>query len=250
MDGQPTSPSRINAFAIPIAILISAALIAGAIYLKGNSPAPATNPDNENEAALPSEATVLPVTEADHIRGNPNAPITLVEYSDYDCPFCKNFHETMNRIMSEYGTDGKVTWVYRHFPLEQLHANAPKIAEASECVAELGGNTAFWTFTDLIFSERGTNEPTDLAKLPDFAEQAGVNRGQFELCYNSNKYADAIAADFDEGLKAGARGTPYTVVIVGDQQGVINGALPYESVKESIETWLAQIEGRTETPTN
>ena len=243
---SPNSPSRVQSLAIPIAIVISAGLIAGAIYLSGNKAPVAATTDDPNDAALPTGSTVAPVTEDDHIRGNPNAPIVLVEYSDYDCPFCKNFHETMNQIMTEYGTDGKVAWVYRHFPLEQLHQNAPKIAAASECVTELGGNDAFWTFTDQVFGERGTNEPTDLSKLPTFAETAGVDRGQFELCYNSGKYTDAIAADFDAGLAAGARGTPYTIAIVGDQQGVISGALPYENIKGSIDTWLAQIEGRAQ----
>jgi protein-disulfide isomerase len=245
MDGQmPQTPSRLNSLAIPIAIVISAALIAGAIYMSGNKAPAQTAQNPEDEGALPSGAEVLPVTEADHIRGNPNAPIVLVEYSDYDCPFCKNFHETMQRVMTEYGDDGKVAWVYRHFPLEQLHPNAPKIAAASECVAELGGNNSFWTFTDLIFSERGTNDPTDMNRLSEFAETAGVNRGQFELCYNSGKYSDAIAIDFEEALAAGGRGTPYTVAIIGDQQAVISGAQPYDYIKAAIDAWLDQLEGR------
>lgn len=247
MDGQSPAPVRGNALAIPIAIVIAAGLIAGAIYLSGsNQPIPvATN--TEESAELPSGSTVAPVTESDHIRGNPNAPIVLVEYSDYDCPFCKNFHETMQQVMAEYGVDGQVAWVYRHFPLQQLHPNAPKIAEASECVAELGGNDAFWTFTDLVFSERGTNDPTDISRLPEFAETAGIDRGQFDLCFNSGKHRDTIEADFNEALAAGGRGTPYTIAIVGDQQGVISGAQPYESIKASIDTWLAQLTGSAET---
>lgn len=89
-----------------------------------------------------------PVTSADHIRGDINAPVKIVEFSDIDCPFCKRFHTTMLEVMNTYGKEGKVAWVYRHFPLTQLHPDAANKAEASECVAELGGNDKFWEFVD------------------------------------------------------------------------------------------------------
>lgn len=233
-----------SSLGVPIAIVIAAAIIGGAIYLSGRNSAPAT-PDTTSETgtATDTEPVIEPVTADDHIRGNPNAPILLVEYSDYDCPFCKAFHETMQQIMGEYGADGKVAWVYRQFPLQQLHPNAPKLAAASECVAGLGGNDAFWRFTDLVFGERDTNEFTDLARLPEFAETSGVDKGQFEVCYNSGKYDDVIANDLSAAIAAGGNGTPYTVVLVGDQKGIINGAQPYANVRQIIEQLLSQIEG-------
>src|SRR6185436_7093141 len=82
-----------------------------------------------------------PVTEKDHILGNPNAEVIMVEYSDLECPFCKEFHSTLRRVMNEYGKDGKVAWVYRHFPIDSLHPKARKEAEATECAAELGGES-------------------------------------------------------------------------------------------------------------
>lgn len=93
---------------------------------------------------------VKPVTAKDHIQGDAKAPVKIVEYSDLDCPYCKQFHVTMNLVMEEYGKQGKVAWVFRHFPLEQLHPDAPRKAQASECVAELGGQQAFWTFVDRV----------------------------------------------------------------------------------------------------
>jgi len=101
------------------------------------------------ESASESAQTNLytPVTEADHIRGAVNAPIKIVEYSDFDCAFCARFHQTMKAIVAKYPGD-EVAWVYRHFPLEQLHPNAATVALASECVADLGGDEAFWTFAD------------------------------------------------------------------------------------------------------
>lgn len=240
-----------SSLGVPIAIVIAAALIAGAIILTGQSSGSATPTVGgvDTQAAVnqavqeASEPRVLPISEDDHIRGNPNAPIVLVEYSDYDCPFCKNFHETMNRIMSEYGADGKVAWVYRHFPLAQLHPNAQRIAEASECVAELGGNDAFWDFSDLVFAERGTNEPTNINRLSEFAVTVGVDERAFDTCLESGRYQEQIAQDVVEAIEAGGEGTPHTIVMVGDQQGVINGAQPYEVVKQIIDGLLTQIEG-------
>lgn len=232
-----------NSLGIPIAIVIAAALVAGAILYNGKQPAApvAATPQEQAEP----EIVVEPVTEDDHIRGNPNAPIMLVEYSDYDCPFCKNFHETMNRIMDEYGSDGQVGWVYRHFPLTNLHPNAFKIAMASECVTELGGNDAFWKFSDLVFDERGTNEPTNINRLTEFAMSASsdIDARAFETCLESNKYEEQVGYDVQEAINAGGQGTPHTIVLVGDQQGVINGAQPYEVVKNIVEGLVTQLEG-------
>ncbi len=240
-----------NNLGIPVAIVIAAALIAGAIYMSGmKSAGPVNVQGGIDGAQQPEQITpeVAPVTKDDHIRGNPNAPIVIIEYSDYDCPFCKNFHETMNKIMAKFGTDAKVAWVYRQFPLEQLHKNAPKIAEASECVAEIGGNDAFWKFSDLIFGNREINAQTDIAKLPDYAVQSGVDKNKFETCLNSGKYTEKIAEAVLAASKTGARGTPYSIVMVGDQQGVINGAQPYEVVEKIINNLIIQMEGGT--PTN
>lgn len=244
-----TNKPNSSSLATPIAIVIGFGLIAAAIYFSGmpgsSGPAGVNIPgtDDVTVANEPNPANINPVTEDDHIRGNPNAQIMLVEYSDYDCPFCKNFHETMNQIMDEYGADGRVAWVYRQFPLEQLHPNAPAIAAASECVAELGGNDAFWTFSDLVFEERETNAPTNPANLPIFAEAAGVDPADYEACVASGRTQAAVEEDFANALAIGGRGTPHTIVMVGDQQGVINGAQPYEVVSGIIENLLQQLDG-------
>jgi len=89
--------------------------------------------------------------EGDHTNGNADARIQIVEYSDFDCPFCGRFHETMNQVMAKYGESGDVAWTYRHFPLEQIHPQAKAKAVASECVADLGGNDKFWEFSNIMF---------------------------------------------------------------------------------------------------
>jgi protein-disulfide isomerase len=232
-----------NALGIPFAIVIAGAIIAGAIVFTGMQkptalPSLAGKPTAQQQET--PEINVAEVTKEDHIKGNPKAPIMIVEYSDYDCPFCKVFHETMNQIMTEYGADGKVAWVYRHFPLAQLHPNATKIAEASECVADLGGNEAFWKFSDLVFGERAGNNPTDMTKLPTFATQAGVDVNKYNTCVSAGTFTKKIADGLATASAAGAQGTPYSVVLVGDEKIVINGAEPIAMVKQKIETALAQ----------
>ena len=153
--------------------------------------------------------------------------------------------------MSDYGTDGTVSWVFRQYPIVQLHPNAPAISAASECVAELGGNEAFWKFTDTIFANRNyvtaengqqTIEFTKMENLGDYAAQAGVDKNQYELCANSGKYNEAIVTAVADANAAGAEGTPYTAVLVGNEFiGAIPGALPYADVKQSIDNLLAQL---------
>lgn len=100
------------------------------------------------------------VTQADHVRGEFNAPLTFVEYSDTECPFCKRFHETMQNVIKEY--PGKVRWIYRHFPLVQLHPKAPKEAQATECAGEQG---RFWEYLDRLFEVTPSNNNLDLSQL-------------------------------------------------------------------------------------
>lgn len=100
-----------------------------------------------SSSADPKTNDYTPVTEDDHLRGDIDAEIMIIEYSDFDCPFCKRFHETMLSVIEKYPAN-EVAWVYRHFPLEQLHPNAPAVALASECVADLGSDAAFWKFAD------------------------------------------------------------------------------------------------------
>lgn len=226
---EAREPNRASPWAIPAAIIIGFGFIALSIYLsEGKTPA---KKDVVSEGGAPNIENINPVTADDHIRGNPNAPIMIVEYSDYDCPYCKSFHLTMQKIIEEYGPSGKVGWVYRHFPLTSLHPSAAYIADASECVAELGGNDAFWKFTDMIFGERGTNELTNLSALPTYAKDAGVDQAAYEQCAKDRPYHDRVEEDATNAIAVGARGTPYSIVLVGDQKMVINGAETYERLK-------------------
>lgn len=186
----------------------------------------------------PQSGKPKPITTADHTRGNKEAKITLIEYSDLECPFCKRFHPTMQEILKTYGD--KVRWTYRHFPLS-FHANAQKESEASECVADLGGNDAFWDYIDKIF-ERTTANGTGFAldQLGPLAAEVGVDQTQFQTCLDSNKYEKFVKDQLAEGTTAGVNGTPSTFVVneKGENQ-IIVGAQPIEAIKTVIDGYLA-----------
>jgi protein-disulfide isomerase len=180
---------------------------------------------------------VAPIDATDHVRGDANAPLTIVEYSDTECPFCKRFHATMKEVLQAY--PGKVKWVYRHFPLEQLHAKAMKEAQATECVQKLGGTTAFWSFLDSIYDITPSNDGLDLAKLPVLAEKAGVDRAQFEACIASDEGKAKVQKDLENAIATGGTGTPWSILITADgAKYPINGAQPLENLKQIIDAAL------------
>ena len=145
--------------------------------------------------------------------------------------------------MAEYGETGKVAWVYRHFPLDSLHKKARKEAQASECANELGGNDAFWAYTDRLFEITPSNDRLDLSLLPKIAEEIGLDRDTFEACLEGDarggKYADHIESDVQDAIASGGTGTPYIVVIAPNGEAFpINGAQPYSAFKSIIELAL------------
>lgn len=221
-------------FAIPVAIVAAGLLIAGAVFYSSNAP---TAPGNQQEADV---SVVLPITEDDHILGSPNAKITIIEYSDIDCPFCKNFHETMKQVIDEYGPSGDVAWVYRHFPLTSIHPNAARHALASECVADLGGNDAFWSFLDVLFENAPGNQQTDPSRYSEFAAEVGIDTAAFEACIADDSKMAEIEDSFNTALAAGATGTPFNVVIVeGEEPVSFSSALPFEQMKAVIDQILS-----------
>jgi len=238
---EPSTENQ-SSLAIPIAIVAGFAMIAIAIFFTGGSSN--EGPVTVDETSDPLAATEMrPVSADDYILGNPNAPITIIEYSDYDCPFCKQFHATMHQVMDEYGVTGRLAWVYRQFPLIDLHPNAALLSEAGLCVGDLGGNDAFWTFSDTVYESRIETEPTNVTRLPEFAEAAGVDRAAYQECMDSDRMLDALRADMADGLAAGAQGTPYSIIKVGNQEAVINGAQPYSVVKEIVANLVDQLDG-------
>lgn len=193
----------------------------------------APSPTPSAPVAPTPSAPVKPVDEKkDHILGPKNAKVTLIEYSDFECPFCKRHFDTVQQIIKDYPNDVRI--VYRHFPLS-FHQNAEKEAEASECVAKLGGNEAFWKFHDKIFTETTSNGTGfALDKLGPAAAEAGVNQAAFQKCLDSNEMAALVGQQEQEGGDAGVQGTPATYV----NGTLVEGAVPYATLKASIDAAL------------
>lgn len=230
---------------VPLSIIIAGVAIGAGLYFggmpAGSGGTAATAPTQPAQPEQPQTNTdaVAAVTEADHIKGSLDAPVKIVEYSDFDCSFCARFHTTMNSIVAQYPED-QVAWVYRHFPLEQIHPQAFSVALASECVAEVGGNEAFWTFTDGYFAARSSGDNTPHADLiPQLVTNAGVAEAPFTECYESERYAEDVQADIDNALETGGRGTPWSIIIGPNGNTVpINGALPQQAVEQAIDQLL------------
>lgn len=219
---------------IPGAILAGALIIAVAVIYGGDIKEKMQG-GTKGTGVVPTGSNItVPVDSSDHIRGNANAQITIVEYSDLECPFCKRFHETLKQVLAAYGD--KVRWVYKHFPLDQLHSKADKEAEAAECAGELGGNDAFWAYIDKVFEITPSNNGLDPALLSSIAQDLGLDRGKFDACLSSGKYADRVEAQFQEGTRLGVDGTPGSFVN-GES---VRGAIPFEALKKIIDTQLAK----------
>ena len=221
-----------SGYGVSLAIIIAGLLIAGAVFwTRGSGESVASNTAGDQPSGLPAQAGEFRMPdETDHVRGNPDAPIMIVEFSDLECPFCARIHPTLTRIVEE---NDDVKWVFRHFPLSTIHSRALSAAVASECIARLGTNDNFWTFTDEVFvNQRKLGD----AWYREMALSFGIDSGAFTGCVNDKGVVADIQTDLDEATSAGGRGTPYVVVITPTGKLMpFSGALPYEQVSTVIE---------------
>ncbi|MEN9912902.1 MAG: hypothetical protein RLY66_310 [Candidatus Parcubacteria bacterium] len=238
-------PKPHPALTLPAAIIVAGALIAiSIIWVKKPVSVPATTSGQPTIA----EISMAPITSADHILGNPEAQITIVEYSDPSCPYCKMFHPTMKKVIDEYGPTGKVAWVYRSFPLDKadsqgriLHPNAGTQAQAQECAAALGGNNAFWKYTDRLYEVVQSDQGITLenSELPVIAKYAGLDTINFNECLSSGRFKDKVEKSYLDGINAGVSGTPYSVIITPSGSKIpLVGAQSYATLKQTIEALL------------
>lgn len=220
-------------------------VLLGVMFSGGNADTSNTsgtvNAPTQPTARVPQPSALVDVKLAEFTgdewyKGGKDAKVTVIEYSDTECPFCKRFHVTMNQVIDEYGD--KVKWVYRHSPLASLHRKAQKEAEATECAGELGGNDGFWKYIDRLFEITPSNDGLAESQLPQIAEDVGLDRKKFESCLDSGKFTAKVQSQLREGEAAGMRGTPYSIIVVGDQQIPLSGAQPFSQVKAIIDSLL------------
>lgn len=211
---SPTPTKNENRLSLPVAIIVAGALIAGAIYL---SQMPKSATPTGTTAQVNDTIAVQPITTDDHFLGNPDAPITLIEFSDLECPYCKMFHATMNTLMDEYGKNGTLAWVYRHFPLAQLHPTAPRKSEAVECVNELSNKTATWNFINRLFVDTPQGGKVEDTQMFAIATQLGIKKDALTACLDSGKYTQKVSSQLEDAVKAGGRGTPFSVLVLKNE---------------------------------
>lgn len=237
---ETESSSQKFSLSTPVAIVIAGAFVALAVFFgtRGTPTAGTAEQPQQVAQATGDLKQMKAIASEDHIRGNPNAPVKIVEYSDMECPFCKRFHETMKQVSTEYGD--QVAWVYRHFPLDQLHSKARKEAVASECAAEQGGNTAFWKYMDRWFELTPSNNQTDIdTVLPQIAKEIGLDTAKFASCLGSKKYDAHIEENVQNATATGGNGTPWSIVVSkSGKQYPLSGAQPIEAVKQLIDVAL------------
>lgn len=246
---NPRSSGMIVALVIAVAV---AAFFAGSYFSNLDSEA-VTQSDLEDaiarletklETAQVQPSSPQPVkisTDDDPVRGDPNAPITIIEFSDFQCPFCARFHDqTLPSLLDEYIEAGKVKFVYRDFPIQSLHPNALAAAVAAECANEQG---EYWKYHDTLFENQNSwaklDSNTVLATFSQYAQDIGLEIDQFNSCLGTGKYLQEIQNDLNDGRKYDVTGTP-GFFIGNDEIGFVkvDGAQPYESFKRIIDAQL------------
>lgn len=193
---------------------------------------PTLPPAPQAAPAADADIVITEISDTDWVRGDKDAKISIVEFSDIDCPFCSRHHDTMNQLLEKY--DGQVNWVYRHLPLPQLHPEARTKALAAECVGNLGGNDMFWEYMDGLFTSSAPDEITAEAK------KLGLNMVAFQACVDEERYADKVDADMADAAASGGNGTPHNIVVIGDELTALKGAQPITEFSRLIDAALAQ----------
>lgn len=202
-----------------------------------SAPTPTVAGDNQVPTPAPSNDT--PATaDDDPVIGKANAPITVIEFTDYQCPFCgRHFTETYGKIKENYIDTGKVKYVSRDFPLG-FHQFAQKASEASECADDQG---KFWEMHDKLFAGQAvwSSLPDAIPTFKQYAKDLGLNTGDFDSCLDEGKHAEEVKADMAAGSASGIDGTPGFWILGPDGKNQkISGAYPYETFSAAFDGML------------
>ena len=212
-------------------------ILTGGFGLNNNSPTGAQVVNNNPSPSQPTIPTGIASVNAKELEdddpylGDENAPVTIIEFSDFECPFCARFHSsTLDQIKTEYVDTGKVKFVYRDFPLDSIHSQATPAAEAAQCAFEQG---KFWEFHDEIFANQ---QSLGSSLYKQIASDLGLDTNKFNDCVDSRKYREEVKKDLQDGASVGIRGTPGFIV----NSVPLSGAQPFSSFQAVIEAELAK----------
>lgn len=221
-------------FLLPGAIVLGGLIIAFAVY--------AIRTDAPPRLGNGTPDRVRAVTPVDQMIGNPEAPIKIVTYADIDSPRSKTFQATMQQIMSEYVADGRITWVYRHFPLLDQYAASASHAEAAECAGFIGGSDTFWRFIDALQMGAPGESQFPVSGYETVARQLGIPFSELETCLTNGRFTQKVYSDSENALATGAKGAPYIILLIeGVEPLAVQGGLPYEDMKRVITEALARL---------
>ncbi len=184
-------------------------------------------------------------------KGDLNAKVTLVEFTDYQCPFCsRHKRQTSPQIISNYVETGKVRYILREYPLTSIHPRAAKASEAALCAGEQS-NDKYWEMHEKLFANQKKLSDIDIA---GYADEIGLAKPAFQTCFESGKYADKVKLDLQEGAKAGIRGTPSFLLGLTDPSNpdkltatkYLRGAQPYASFQKAIDELLNSADAKSD----
>ncbi|MEI7513167.1 MAG: DsbA family protein [bacterium] len=199
-----------NNLALPIAIVVAGLIVAGAMFYTNRGNLKIEQPAEQKDT---STFSVAPVSDTDSIVGSKDADIVVIEYSDTECPFCKVFHTTMQKLMGVYGADNKVSWVYRYMPLDALHKKARTEAIAVECAKVQGGNEMFWNFINAVYAKTSSNDSLPETELTTIAKNLKLDMTKWTKCLTGNETASVVTAQEKTGTDAGVEGTPNNFLV-------------------------------------
>lgn len=202
-----------------LAAIISAGLFVARVNLKTQSTSDSDTP--------PERRTITTSIDDDPVKGADTAPVTIVEFSDFECPYCKLFFkDTLPQLESQYIDMGKVKLVYRDLPLVTHEPAATSEARAANCAREQGGDEVYFRYHNNIFlttKSGGSGLTPD--QIMDIAKKMNLDEEKFESCYTSTKYADEVKADYQEAVRIGAKSTPTFVIGKTRPDGVVEGVI-------------------------
>lgn len=243
---QTSTPGFSDLKILSVALLVASLIVAASVLYVGNNVvggitelktaaalgaiAPTAPEPSEEPETAPEEPTVNIDLTGAHVEGNPNAKVTIVEFSDFQCPYCSRFVTgAYPDIKKNYIDTGKVKLAFKQFPLS-FHQYAQKAAEATECAGDQG---KFWEMHNKLFENQ---DALDTASLKTYAADLGLDTAKFNACLDNGTKISKVQADFQQGVNAGVRGTP-SFVINGK---LLVGAQPYEAFKQAIDAELAK----------
>lgn len=214
---------------VSIGIILALTLANSYMTFKLYNKSASIGEENNNEPAANQPSKVQVSAEDDAVKGSKDAPVTIIEFSDYQCPYCERFYtQTFPQIEENYIKTGKVKFVYRDFPLTNLHQYAQKAAEASECADEQG---KFWEYQGKLFNNQ---QSLDTPSLKQYAKDLGLDAAKFNECLDSGKMASEVQKDLKDGQSYGVDGTP--AFFINDI--FVGGAQPFSVFQQVIDQAL------------